>query len=202
MAHLKYEILINYLEGRLSAEDRNAAVMHLDGPCKSCQRRLALLQTVLRVTATDQTAAPSASILKRAIDIPLTHRANSKPDVWRRLVATLAFDSHLQPSLAATRGVSRERQMLFTAEQVDIDLQIKPAHEGHDLIGQVLEEQAPGFISAFVSLQGNTGQPQMAREADSKGQFVFRGISPGVYDLMVDLENREIAVTGLEFRDE
>jgi hypothetical protein len=202
MAHLTYETLINYLEGHLSAEEQREAETHLNGPCDSCQRRRASLQTVLRSAAEDQTTPPPASVLKLAIDIPLTHPKSTQPGLLTRLIAALTFDSHLQLSSALTRGAARERQMLFSADQVDIDLQIKPVREGHDLIGQVLGGPVKGITSAFVSLQKDTGQLLKATESDSKGQFVFRGLPSGMYNLIFDLENQEVAVMGIEVKND
>jgi hypothetical protein len=198
MAHLTYEILLNYLDGRLSAEERSAAEAHLSGPCEACQRRHILLQTALHAAAQDHTTPPPVSVLKQAMDIPLTHSKTTQTGLLTRLMAVLTFDSHLQLSPALTRGAARERQMLFSADQMDIDLQIKPVREGHDLIGQILTETASGNAHAFVSLQKNTGQLLKATEADLKGQFFFRGIPAGVYDLMFDLEHQEVAVMGVE----
>lgn len=202
MAHLTYETLLNYLEGHLSAAQKDEADTHLNGPCESCQRRRLLLQNVLRAAAKDETSAPPASVLKQAVDIPLTHPKNTQTGLLTRLIAALTFDSHLQLSSALTRGAARERQMLFSADQVDIDLQIKPMREGHDLIGQVLTAGASGKIHAFVSLQGNPGQLLKATETDPKGQFSFRGIPSGLYDLTFDLENQEVAVMGVEVKND
>lgn len=203
MAHLTYETLLSYTEGQLSTKEKSEANAHLSEPCESCQRRLVLLQTVLRTSADDQTTPPPVSVLKQAVDIPLTHPKNTQPNLWTRLVAALTFDSQLQLSSALTRGATRERQMLFSAEQMDIDLQIKSTRESSDLIGQILGEQRSGAVtSAFVSLQKNTGQLLKATETDSKGQFVFRGIHAGIYDLIFDLENQEVAVMGIEVKND
>jgi hypothetical protein len=202
MAHLTYETLLNYLEGHLSAAQKDEADAHLNVPCDSCQRRRLLLQNVLRSAEKDQTIPPPPSVLKSAIDIPLTHPKNTQPGLLTRLVAALTFDSHLQLSSALTRGAARERQMLFSADQVDIDLQIKSTREGHDLIGQILGGSSRKVTSAFVNLQKNTGQLLKATEADRKGQFVFRGLPAGMYDLIFDLENQEVAVMGIEVRND
>jgi hypothetical protein len=203
MSHLKYETLINYLQDQLSAEARSEADAHLAGPCESCQRRLALAQTVLGSMPGDKTTLPPASVLKQAIDIPLTHPKPAGPGPWMRLLAALTFDSHMQLSSAMTRGAARERQMLFSAEQLDIDLQIKSAQKDHDLIGQVLGNPSLGnVVPVFVSLQRNTGQLLKATETDSLGQFAFRKIPSGVYDLIFDLENHEVAVMGIEVRND
>ena len=200
MAHLKYETLLNYLENRLSAEERSEADAHLLGSCQQCERRLALLRAVLDSVASDRTVAPPAAILKQAVE--LSQGRHPQPKFWNRVVAVLSFDNRLQLSSAATRGTTRARQMLFTTEQVDIDLKIKPGREDHELLGQVLDiRQSTGFLPAFVSLQNKEGQ-QRATETDSLGQFAFHGVPSGTYDLVFDLDDQEIAVTGLEFQDE
>ena len=201
MAHLKYETLLNYLENRLPVEERSEVDAHLVGQCQQCDRRLVLLRRVLESVAGDRTVAPPTAVLKQAVEVG--QGSHPQPKFWSRVVAVLSFDSYLQLSSAATRGgTSRARQMLFTAEQVDIDLKIKPGREDHELFGQVLDaRQSTGFLPAFVSLQNTEGQ-QRATETDSLGQFAFHGVSSGTYDLVFDLDDQEIAVMGLEFRDE
>jgi hypothetical protein len=120
-----------------------------------------------------------------------------------RVVAALHFDSRLQLSSAGTRGAARGRQMLFTTEQVDIDLQIKPGRTDSDLMGQMLSAESSGeVLPAFVSLQSSAGTWLRATETDSLGQFTFRQIPSGSYDLVFDLENQEVAITGLEFEND
>src|SRR5919106_3927756 len=194
MTHLNYETLQNYLEDRLSAEERSEVDTHLAEHCEQCHRHLALLQAVLESVAGDRTVAPPANVLKKAVGI--AGREPPRPKPWMRVVAALSFDSRLQLSPAAMRGTGRARQMLFTTEQVDIDLQVKPAGVDHDLLGQVLGAGHSGeAVPAFVSLQSSGGQPLKATETDSLGQFAFRQIPSGVYDLIFDLETQEVALT-------
>jgi len=174
--------------------------MHLAGSCQQCKRQLALLRTVLDVVAKDRTIAPPTAVLKKTIE--LKQGRSPQPKFWNRVVAVLSFDSSLQLSTAATRGTARARQVLFTAEQVDIDLNLKLGRENHELFGQILDTRQSGESRpTFVCLQNNEGQ-QRATETDTLGQFAFHGITSGTYDLVFDLDDQEIAVTGLEFRDE
>jgi hypothetical protein len=202
MTHLKNETLLNYLENHLSPDEKGQVETHLKEPCLQCGKRLGLLRKVLDTVTGDRTVAPPANILKQAVDKVKGRENDSKSGLWNRIVASLNFDSHLQLSSAATRGSGRARQMLFTTEQVDIDLKIKSSHKDHDLLGQILDANQPGgFSPAFVCLQNKDGQ-QMATETDALGQFAFHGVSSGNYDLVFDLESQEIAITGLEFRNE
>jgi hypothetical protein len=203
MTHLKSDILLNYLENQLSAEERSKAELHLAEPCWHCGRRLALLRTVLHSVAGDRTVAPPPAILKRAVDIGHSRRERPTRSPWMRVIAALSFDSRLQLSAAATRGAKRVRQMLFTTDQVDIDLQVTPGRADNDLIGQMLSSERSGEVTpAFVSLQSRTGELVRATETDTRGQFAFRQVPFGVYDLVFDLENQEVAVTGLELQND
>ena len=202
MAHIQYETLLNYLGNRLPADERNKVDAHLAKACQQCERRLALLRTVFHVTGEDRTSPPPADVLKQAIDKVKNRKKSHKSKFLNQMVAALSFDSRLQLSTTATRGSGRTRQMLFTTEQVDIDLQVKSGRNDHELLGQVLDtRQTGGFAPAFVSLQNKEGQ-QRATETDSLGQFAFHGVSSGTYDLVFDLDDQEIAVTGLEFRND
>jgi hypothetical protein len=203
MTHLNYDILLNYLEDHLSAEERSQVEVHLAEPCWRCGRHLALLRTVLDSVARDRTVAPPSGVLQRAVDIGRNPPELPRRSPWMRVVAALSFDSRLQLSSAATRGATRTRQMLFTAEGVDIDLQIKPGHEDNDLLGQMLSTEPSGEVApAFVSLQNSAGELLRATETDARGQFVFRQVPSGVYDLVFDLENQEVAVTDLELKND
>lgn len=202
MAHFKYETLLNYLEDQLSVEERSQVDAHVSS-CQRCGQRLALLRTVLQSTVGDRTVAPPESILKRAVDIQHRRQEFPQRQPWMRVVAALRFDSRLQLSSAATRGAARGRQMLFTTEQVDIDLQIKPGRTDSDLLGQMLSTQRSGeILPAFVSLQSSAGLLLRATETDSLGQFTFRQIPSGIYDLVFELEDQEVAITGLEFEND
>lgn len=202
MAHFKYETLLNYLENQLSAEERGQVDAHT-AACPRCSQRLTLLQGVLQSVAGDRTVAPPEGVLKRAIDIAHGRREFALRKPWMRVVAALSFDSRLQLSSAGTRGVAHGRQMLFTTEQVDIDLQIKRGHTDSDLLGQMLGTQSSGeVLPVFVSLQSSAGTWLRATETDSLGQFTFRQIPSGSYDLVFDLENQEVAITGLEFEND
>ena len=203
MAHLNYETLLNYLQNQSSTEERKEVEAHLGESCQECNRRLTLLKRVLQVTANDHTVAPQEVVLKKAIKTGSNGRHPSHTRFLAGVIATLSFDSSLQLSAATTRGTSRARQMLFTTDQLDIDLKIKRGKEDHELFGQVLGMQnSEEAVSAFVSLQSNAGQPLKATETNSEGQFTFREIPSGTYDLVFDLEDQQVTIQRLELKDE
>lgn len=199
MKHPTYETLISHIENQLPEGDRARIEEHLSQPCQQCDNEMAQLRLVLDAAGADTTIAPPPDVLRRAVAA-----FRERPVTVRRpvlsVLAELLFDSRLQLSPMASRGAARTRQMLFATQQLDIDLNITPEHREHNLAGQILDrEQADEYPAAFVSLQNETGTVQRSMEADSLGQFTFKQIPPGVYDLVIDLGSQEVAITGLEF---
>jgi hypothetical protein len=202
MLHPTYETLTNYLENRLSDADRIKLEEHLARPCQKCSAKISRLRSILAVTAEDRTIAPPPNVLSRAVAL-YQKRVSSPLQPHFRVLAALQFDSRLQLSPAAFRGVARAIQLLFTAQQVDIDLQLTPEHGDHNLVGQILgPKRDDGQSLAFVSLQNKTGKLLKGTETDSHGQFAFRHIMPGIYDLIFDIGSQEIAILDLEFSND
>jgi len=198
MNHPTYENLIDYIEGRLSEIDRAQTEDHLSSPCQQCSSTVARLRTVLEAMAADQMTSPSPDVLNRAIALFQEQSAPAARSPLR-ILAELLFDSRLQLSPAASRGAAHARQMLFATQKVDIDLNITPEHKEHNLAGQILDrEQVDEYPSAFVTLQNEAGTLMRGVEVDPLGQFTFRNVPSGVYELVADLGSQEVAITGLE----
>lgn len=202
MIHPNYETLIKYVEDQLSMSDLTRTEEHLSHPCQECNNKVTQLRIVLEAVKKNKTVAPPSDVLNRAVaafrDRPATaHRP------LLRVLAELLFDSRLQLSPMGSRGAARTRQMLFTTQHVDIDLSITPEHRDHNLLGQILDrEQVDAPSGAFVSLQNEIGTLLRSIETDPLGQFTFKQIPPGVYDLVIDLGSQEVAITGLEFSND
>jgi hypothetical protein len=202
MTHPGYETLVNYLENTLNPLERAEMEEHLSAPCPACKRKVEQLRTLFAAAATDKTVAPPAEVLNRAIAIH-QEQAKAGTNPILRALATLQFDSRLQLSAMASRGAARTHQMLYSAQHVDIDLKITPEHGEHDLVGQILaEEKTAEGSSAFVTLQNEAGESLKGVETDSFGQFAFRQVPSGTYDLLFDLGSQEVSITRLELSDE
>lgn len=202
MTHPAYEILVNYLENTLSPLEQAEVEGHLSAPCPACRRKVEQLRTVFAAAAADKTVAPPAEVLNRAIAIH-QKQAKARENPILRALATLQFDSRLQLSAMPSRGAARTHQMLYSAQHVDIDLKITPDHGEHDLVGQILaEEKTAEGSSAFVTLQNEAGESLKGIETDSFGQFAFRQVPSGTYDLLFDLGSQEVSITRLELNDE
>jgi hypothetical protein len=199
MSHLTYTTLLGYIGNELPLADRTKIEDHLfSDVCQECGHKLARLQKVLKVVTQDNSVAPPPAVLDRAFDL-YQKRPISVRRPLSQVLATLQFDSRLQFSSLAARGPIRTRQMLFTAEDVDIDLQMTPESEDHNLTGQILgSEQANQPPQAFVSLKNEMGELLQGTQTDALGQFIFRQVPAGVYHLVFDMDSQEVTITRLE----
>ena len=199
MTHLTYTTLMNYIGNKISDTDRAAVETHLTSDsCRECVGKVDRLRMVLDAAAKDRTFAPSAAVLRKALNIDLKQPA-SLAQPFLQMLAKLQFDSRLQLSPMQSRGVAKTRHMLFSTPQLDIDLEITPERGEHNLVGQILDsEQADEPSQAFVSLKNEMGEVLQGTETDSLGQFTFQQVPPGVYDLTFDLDSQEVFISSLE----
>ncbi len=117
----------------------------------------------------------------------------------RRLVATLDFDSGLNPPLAYGMRSSGDsvRQILFTAEGHDIDLRVTRTATPHRfaISGQVLGPEAAGQVRLTAVRPMDAS---VTATIDEWGEFVLPAVGSGVYALRFELEDRLIEVPELE----
>ncbi|HTP06984.1 MAG TPA: carboxypeptidase-like regulatory domain-containing protein [Anaerolineae bacterium] len=195
-AHIPFATLIDYQDHAVSVSERETVESHLAEPCSLCQQNLQRAGELLAAFAQpDRTVAPPQDVVRRAMDA----FALRPPAVsLTRIVASLLFDNFRQAPLAAVRGAARSRQLLFNAAEIDIDLQITAERYGTTLIGQVLSGQPlASEVMPIVRLYRN-GEVIRTVASDAQGQFAFRAVTPGTYDLGVMLAHREVVLEGLE----
>ncbi|HSD85461.1 MAG TPA: hypothetical protein VLG46_16485 [Anaerolineae bacterium] len=206
--HIPFAILIEYQERTLSISEQEAVEAHLAEPCPMCQKNLQHAAELLATFAQpDETVAPPEAVVERAVGA-FPNRSQvvgafpSRPSIVSlpRIIASLLFDNFKQAPLAAVRGAARSRQLLFTAGEMDIDLQITSERHEATLLGQVLNNQpTERALSPTVRLYRG-GEVIHTSAPDEQGQFAFRAVVPGVYDLGVMLAQQEIMLEGLELK--
>jgi hypothetical protein len=94
--------------------------------------------------AVQMPAAPPAWVAQAlkifpAAAAPARAKMASPSPVLERLWAVLRFDSWaMQPAMAGLRALPSDvQQLMFSAQDIDIDLRITPQGEGFELMGQV-----------------------------------------------------------------
>jgi hypothetical protein len=196
-----FEQMIDYLDGKLPPADAVRIRAHLAGDCAACVETRTWYERVRQVAASDDTVAPPAWVFKRAARIFDTAR---RPRLIERIgeaVARLVFDSFARPQLAGIRSTeTANRQLLYRAEDYSIDLQVAPADEARSgLIGQILREGEEKFESVanrrLDLMRG--GEPFYSTITDERGEFHFRNVKHGTYDLRIEVVDGKIMISEL-----
>ncbi|HSU88603.1 MAG TPA: hypothetical protein VLL56_07190 [Terriglobia bacterium] len=105
-------------------------------------------------------------------------------------MASLIFDSFLDPALAGARGTSvSARQLVMRAEEFDIHIKIWGDPDHRQMLGQLLPRSGARFVEAarFHLLQN--GERLETASVDETGEFHFLDVPEGDLSLQIDLPN-------------
>jgi hypothetical protein len=120
-----------------------------------------------------------------------------EPRMWRRLEASLVFDSRQQaPMLGVRTATAGLPRLMFTARGMEIDVQVRPGTGENSvrLLGQVLNEEFEPS-SGRVVVEGVHGSAQA--ELDQCGHFAIDGLTSGQLRLEVHLQDALIVVPSI-----
>ena len=130
-------------------------------------------------------------------------RGRERPGLLERLVARLAFDGGPQPAFGLRSAGTQEsqRQLIYSTEVADVALNPRPraGEDSLDVYGQVLmidDEDPASFVVQIFD-----GDAEVSTTAtDEIGEFSFRAVKPGAYDVLVSGERVEIRLPRVELR--
>lgn len=195
-AHPAFETLLDFVENRLSQATRQQVMEHLASPCVVCQADVQAISDLLYLLQAEPLSEAPSATLRRAIRLFRRLQERPRTDTRLRLIAHLVFDSRLVPSaLAAARGVGGERQMLYTAEGLDIDLQVNAENDQRTirLMGQVMPvDDDPRQVQGRLVRLRQEDEVAATATTDELGTFSFRAITPGDYELWLELPHVEV----------
>ena len=186
--HLSPEIALDWIDGRLAKGQENFWRDHLE-LCKECTRdvegwrefKTNLRRPYLR-SASSQTIRQVTQIFR-----PAPPKTESR---LRQVMASLIFDSFLDPALAGARGTSvSARQLVMRAEEFDIHIKIWGDPDHRQMLGQLLPRSGARFVEAarFHLLQN--GERLETASVDETGEFHFLDVPEGDLSLQIDLPN-------------
>jgi hypothetical protein len=188
-SHLSFERLADLVENRLDPNAREVALTHVAG-CLRCADEMEQLGKVVTLMRTDRESDAPRDLVAYAKSVFQSRARRSESSVLRRLVAALTFDSLTsKPEFAVRSGASNTRQLLFSAEENDLDLRIATQEDGRLISGQVLGSTCPG---GEVELKG-TDITRSAR-LNELCEFTMSVVPPGNYSLRLKLSDIEIEV--------
>lgn len=210
---IDFDRLVEWAEGRLSEQEARTVTNQLAAADEETRARAEWLRAFFR--AKENTAlVPPPNEVRRFLSRGFAEYAESlsgasagtnteedrEPGFFRRLVATLSFDSGLQPSLGGARsaGTQEERQLSFFVDVAEIVVNVLPQVGGFlSLEGQVFPstDQAPdGFTVQILREEKEIG----ITTTGGLGEFAFEDLRPGTYEIVVSTGRVEISIPGIE----
>ena len=189
--HIAFDRLVDLVEGRLSATEQAAAHEHIT-VCDRCTAELAPLDRMIGLMRSDAGEDAPSYVVARAVRLL---RPIETPGVspLRRVLAALQFDSVQRPLAFGVRSTQTgPRQLLFAADDRDIDLRVTAQGALWSVGGQVLGPCEGGQ----VELQGPSGPLQAS--LDELCGFMLPPVPSGSYSLILRLDDVEVELPRLD----
>jgi hypothetical protein len=186
--HISFASLVDLVEGRRAPDERTRA--HI-AACRTCAADIAWIERVIDLMRTDQSQPAGASSIVRAKQLFRAPIATQPPS-RRRVVAAMSFDSLRTPLAFGIRsGAPAERQLLFDAERISIDLRIAPSGAQWVVSGQLLGAES----GRLAELHG----PESTLQArlNDLSEFSLPPAPAGEYTLTLQLLEFDIEIPGL-----
>jgi hypothetical protein len=194
--------LMDWVEGRLSEQEARAVEEQVAAAGSATRADVAWLRAFARISADTVIAAPPSRVREALIErFDAYAEGKRHPGLLQRLVATLTFDSSLQPApgLRAARAQEAQRQLVYSTGAADVVMIVRPrARDGLlDLYGQILPVDSAD--SGVFGVQLLEGSSEVATTATNDlGEFTFEAVPPGVYDVLAGSDRVEIGITHVE----
>ena len=189
--HISVETLADIAEDRATSVVAETAMTHLS-TCAICSDTLHRLQQLILLMRTDSTNDAPRDVLAAAINIFSQERRVS----LRRIVALLTFDSrNAGPAFGVRSLRATSRQVLYSAEEIDLELRITVQNDECILAGQVIGE---GCTEGHVEISGVAGKSKAT--LNEVCEFTLPPVPTGNYSLTVTMLDREIEIPELELK--
>jgi hypothetical protein len=192
--------LVDWVEGRLPEEEARAVEEQMVVADSATLADVAWLRKFVRATENSVLESPPPEVRSTLIARFKAHAEGRRPPGFlKRVVATLTFDDGLRPAVgvrsAGAQGV--RRQLVYSAEALDVALNFLSRGKKFDLDGQVLSHNE-GELGSF-SVQLLQSETELATTAtDDLGGFAIESIPPGVYEIILSSERVEVSITPVD----
>ena len=191
-AHISLEMLADIAEDRLTGEVLEAAMVHAS-KCSACDDSLRRLRKLMLIMNGDSTEEAPPDVLTTAINIFSRPRQAPLPSI----VAILIFDSRRAGPAFGMRSVpTASRQLLFSAQDTDLDLRITVQNGECIVAGQVIRD---GNVRGLVEMSGAMGSAEAI--LNELCEFTLPAVPVGNYSLRVRMLDVEIEIPELDLKD-
>ncbi len=195
--------LVDWVEGRLS--EREARIVEKQVAADSTMHtNVTWLRAFALISEATVIASPPPEVRDTLVDrFEAYAEGKQRPGLLKRLVATLSFDSDLQPAvgLRALGTPESKRQFVYSSEVADVAINLRSRpHDGlSDLYGQIFPVDGTD-PSAFGAQLLNGSSKAVTTTTNDLGEFSFGAVPPGTYEVLASSDQVEIRLTGVEVR--
>lgn len=193
--------ILAYAAGHLDAETAERVEAHLRRDAKAA-KTVAVYRLAAARTAGDDTVAPPAEAIQRAKAIFRSRPAPAVPSWPERIeavIASLVFDSRLQPMAVRHAERTGGFQLGFEVEDAEIDLRAErlgAAGNRWRVIGQVSRDGDRPEALEISALPSGTTRPCLVEWADEHAMFTLE-LDAGSYDLRLSAPGSVIVLPGI-----
>lgn len=189
--HMSFEELADLADGHstLSTE----AAEHLSG-CSQCSRQLQTIQQTIGSMRLDIAENAPAERVQYAKNAFRERGVIEKPSLFRRVVASLTFDSlTAAPAFGLRSEMNAARQLVYATETAYIDVRVSPDNDEWEITGQILGSSC---ASGDVNLEGDSFSASV--ELNEVCDFSISAVPNGNYKIFVRLPDLVIETPQFE----
>jgi hypothetical protein len=192
--HIEFDRMADLVEDRVAPAMRTESMAHISS-CSQCAEKLERLDQVVRLMATDQSADAPRGAVAYAIGLFRGRAKSPRMSIKRRILAALSFDSNLnqEPAFGVRSGQSGSRQLIYSAEENDIDIRITTRGVMFIVSGQILRDDCSGGSVEITGLNGSA-----TAAINELCEFILPEVPSGDYSLRVHMADVEVEVPELE----
>lgn len=199
---IDYARAADWIQGRLSEEEARAVEEQLATAGEETREEVEVLRRFIEASGSMIMVKPPSDVRETlARQFEAHARGWRQPNLLRRLVASLTFDSGFQPADAGARSAGAqegERQLSYSTDVVEIVLDVfpRPGSGRLDLSGQVYSRTGEA-IGAFTVQLLRDAKESGITSTDDLGEFAFEDVPSGVYEMVLSGEGVEILISTL-----
>jgi len=184
--HLNTEVALDLIEGRLEPEQESFWKRHME-ICGTCAMDILRWKEIrVDLKRSHLASAPEQDVEKTLAIFP----APEPRSTIRSVLASIIFDSLLQPALAGARGsVSPARQLVLHVADFDIHIKLWGTKAHRQMIGQLLPRETGEFVGSIRCHLIRNGEKIESTVTDQLGEFRFSDVPEGDLSLQLDLPN-------------
>jgi len=195
--------LVDWVEGRLSEEEARAIEEQVAAADSAKRADVDWLRAFARISEDTVIASPPPEVQDTLVGLfDVYAEGNQLPNLSKRLVARLTFDSSLQAGLGWRAATTpQQRKFVYSTEAADVTISVRPRPRNGllDIHGRIFPVNSADTRDFDVQLLA--GSSEVATTAtDDLREFAFEAVSPGVYEIIASSDRVEISILQVEVR--